>query len=282
MAYEPVPGLRLYGEPVPPARRDEAVAQSAADFAGAVPRPAIRQFLHQIILGPQMRWSLISIGKNASSSTLRHLYELDFGHPLTARFTSTTDINPSAVIHQLAGVGVFSRALLEGLSVSELHRRCPLRLLVCRHPVERAVSAFRYLCLSNETGATWFARDRLRMDASVGFDWQTMPDTIEGFRRFLRYVELEIETQSVHALNGHWKPQVAFSHPDIYQPTLIGRMENLGAFFDEIAARLDRAPPAGSPADNRQPAPPSDLAADPDARRLIERLYAEDFERFGY
>ena len=32
----------------------------------------------------------------------------------------------------------------------------------------------------------------------------------------------------------------------------------------------------------RQPAPPSDLAADPDARRLIERLYAEDFERFGY
>jgi hypothetical protein len=276
------PGPLLHSGKVPPPERRRAVTETLKDYPGHfATEDAARHFLMQIILPPSGRWAFISTGKNASSSVLRFLFRAEFGTDLTASYDSALDINPAAVVHQLAEHDVFSRATLLGLSARRIcEARDIARLCVVREPGARARSAFRYLCRSDAEARAWFLGDRLRMDAA-GFDWRTMPGTLEGYRRFLHYIEAEIARVGAGEVNGHWRPQVDFICPEVFRPTLTGRMEALPAFFAELAARLDVAPPEVIPWENRQDATP-DLAQDAEARRLVERIFARDFEVFGY
>lgn len=244
---------------------------------------AARRWLAQVILPPSRRWAFVSTGKNASSSTLRFLFEAEFGTRLTTRYAPERDINPSAVVHALADSEVFARALHQGLDAGEIAALpgCE-RICVARNPHDRLASAFAYLCRSQTEEKAWFLGPRLRLDAA-GFDWETMPGTAEGFRLFLRHVRAEMERLGPMGLDAHWRPQADFIQPEVFRPTLVGRVEDLDAFFAELAARLGAPPPeAGGRWENRQRAGEDPLARDPEARRLVEEIYAADFEAFGY
>lgn len=287
MTDGPANQYRLHGLPAHPDQEFETVTRSLPAFEDGAERPDIRHFLTHTILGPphaeaSKNWAFMSTGKNGSSSTLRYLYELEFGHPPTAHFNSPHDINPSALIHVLADHGVFRRAIAARMSVPDLQNNIPHRLMVVRNPISRAVSGFRYFCQSDRSGASWFLHERVRIDAAVGFDWRTMPDTVEGFRRFLHFIEQEIALLGANKIDNHWRPQAVSSRPDIFRPTLTGRMEEMPAFFAELAKRLGKPAAATIPHENRQPPTPDDLQQDPEARHLIRRIYAADFEAFGY
>lgn len=277
-----LPDHHLFGEAAASSDRKQAVADSSALFPPGTSDKVIRSYLQLIILGPARRWAFLSIGKNASSSTLRVLYEMEFGHPLTVRYASPIDINPSAVIHQLSEAGVFRRALDLAMTAQEVRDADLLRLMVVRDPMARAVSAYRYFCRSNAESAPWFVKDRLRVDAAVGFDWRHMPGTVEGFRRFLRYIALEVAQSGASALDPHWRPQTAFAPADVWRPDLIGRMEDLGSFYAELAQRLDRPAPGTAPRENSQPGDAEDLTRDRTARELVAAIYHADYEAFGY
>ncbi len=176
---------------------------------------------------------------------------------------------------------MFGRALELGLGLDDLLQLRSERFVVVRNPYTRLASAFRYICRSNELGASWFLAPRLRAEAITGLDWTTMANSAEGFRRFLAYIEAEIATEGPHSLNPHWCIQAVSGFPGPYNPTLTGRVEALGAFFTEVARRLGAPMPEGHFHANRQ-VHDDDLAQDPPARRLIERIYADDFETFGY
>ncbi|GKY87529.1 hypothetical protein [Sinisalibacter aestuarii] len=120
------------------------------------------------------------------------------------------------------------------------------------------------------------------MNARVGFDWSAMPHTVEGFRRFLHFIEAEIADFGPYCLDPHWGIQARISHPTVFRPTLTGRVEAMGDFYRDLADRLDRPLPADISLENRQPDPAQNLAGDPEARALVERIYAEDFESFSY
>ena len=276
------PTHRLYGHPVPEPERVQAVTRSIPEFPDQTPRQAVRNYLNMALLGQGRGWVYVSTGKTATSSTLPFLYQMQFGHPLTARFVPENDINPSAIIHALAEHGVFSRALLEGLSSIDIRALDAPRLLSVRNPYDRAVSAFRYLCKSQEAAKPWFLHERLRLDAAVGFDWDSMSGTVEGLRRFLTFLQMEIDAFGVHSLNPHWRPQVACCHPSVFQPDIVGRTEDLPAFFAEVAQRMDRPMPEDVISENVQGNDTSSLSSDPEARRLIETIFASDFETFGY
>ncbi|WP_281841517.1 hypothetical protein [Sinisalibacter aestuarii] len=130
------------------------IQRSQPLFGPDIPGAAIRSFLQLTILPPSQRWMFFSAGKAASSSTLNLLFEMEFGRPLSVHFDAPHDINPSAVVHQLANHGVFSRALKLGLGMPDLLALPAERLLVVRNPYARAVSAFRYLCRSDELRAS--------------------------------------------------------------------------------------------------------------------------------
>ncbi len=262
-----------------------AIDRSLAAHPDAFPaRLAARNYLEQIIFPRSRRWAFISVGKNASSTTLRFLFEAEFGAPFTTQITPLDDINPSATVHRLADFGVFSRALRQGLSSADL--LAPdgprERLCIVRDPLARAVSGFRYLCKSHRLAARWFARDRLRMNAVVGFDWSTDPDTPRGMEKFLDYLEWQIATEGAHRVDGHWRAQTAFIHPQVFQPTLVGRIEDLPAFFRGLSDRLalDRPPAIGT--ENRQPQAPDTLLSGPAIARRVRDIFQQDYETFGY
>jgi len=272
----------LFPPEAPDANRRPLIEATRAQLGEAVPTAAARMFLNLSILPPSKRWIFLSLGKNGSSSTLKLLFELEFGHRLSAHFDAPVDINPSAIVHQLAEHGVFGRALKLGLGLDDLLALDAERLVIVRNPYDRALSAYRYFCQSDARASGWFLGPRLRANAMVGFDWDSMPGTLEGFRRFLAYLEAEVDARGPWALDPHWCIQARLSFPDIYRPTLIGRMEDLPAFYRSLAERLGQPLPAEIAAENRQAPAPDALLADPDARRAIERIYAPDFETFGY
>ncbi|MEX0320083.1 MAG: sulfotransferase family 2 domain-containing protein [Ruegeria sp.] len=277
--------LRLFDEPVPVSRRNAAIEASRKAFPEELPTVhAARRFLSQVIIPPSMRWGFISVGKNASTSTLRFLFQAEFGCDLTVDVTPLHDINPSASVHMIADHDVFSRALLRGMAAQELSgpQGPEERVCIVRNPLSRAVSAYRYLCKSHHMASRWFARDRFRMNAVTGFDWGHHTDTEEGFVRFLDYVAWQVNTEGADKVNAHWCPQASFIKPTVFKPTIIGKMEDLDHFFRMLSSRLGTPPTDTAPWENRQSGRADALLECPRARARCEEIYAEDYGTFGY
>lgn len=279
------PTVTLCPPAVPVPQRQAAFHKTHRRFPKAFPTPeAARAFLFQINLGPSMDWAFISVGKNASSSVKHALFERDYGCPMTADVKPVADINPSAAVHLLAHHRVFTTALFQGLSAEDLTgpNGPAERICVVRDPFARAVSAFRYLCKSHHDRSEWFLQDRFQMNAVVQFDWDHHTDTVEGFHRFLDFIAWQIHTEGADKVDGHWQPQVDFIQPQVYQPTLVGRMEAMETFWTELSDRLGRGSPIQHPWENRQSAARDALTQDLSARRKVQEIYAEDYAAFGY
>lgn len=238
--------------------------------------------MRSIHLPASLRWAFLNNGKAGSSSARRFLFELEFGVPLTVAWDVPQDINSDAVVHNMQGSsGILRQAVaLPGMMETV---EGALRLVTARHPVARALSAFDYLCLSHDRRHSWFVQDRLRMNALVRFDWDRDPRTATGFGKFLDYIALIRELAGRAEVNPHWRAQVENVVPAVYRPDVIGRVEDMGAFYRQVAERLDQPLPATLAGEaNRQSHRSSraDLLT-PASLRAIERVYAADFEWLG-
>lgn len=277
--------MTLFPAAVPQQERNRCAVATKETFPEAFSDlEAARAFLRQIILPPSMRWAFMSVGKNGSSSVLRLLFRAEFGCDLSVAVRPLHDVNPSAEVHMLADEGVFSRAILRGLTASDLLSEGTVgeRICVVRDPYARAVSAFRYLCFSHREQSRWFAKHRFRMNALTRFDWESHSDTREGFIRFLDYVRYQLETDPAHEVDAHWRPQVDFIKPAVFQPTLTGRMEAFDTFLRGLQERFDIPTAVAPPAENVQKRGGKDGWEDRETRALCEALYAADYESFGY
>lgn len=278
-------GRPLFGPPVPMPRRAEAArATRAAAPDLFATEAAARGFLAQILLPPSLRWGFVSVGKNASSSTLALLFRAEFGCELSVSLMPEHDINPVAALHMLADNRVFSRALLRGLSLADLlgPDGPGERICLVRDPMARAVSGFRYFCLSDARRSLWFAPDRLRINAAFGFDWTRHPGTAEGLELFLRYIARQIAQIGADGVDAHWRPQVDFIKPAAFRPTLTGRVEDMPAYYRALSDRLGFALTGAGPWENRLVSEDDPLIGQAAARTLCERVYAADYEAFGY
>lgn len=247
---------------------------------------AVRWFLDNIRMPRDVSWALKSVDKAGSSSCLRFLFELQFGVPLTVAADAAWDINPDAVSHLTFEAGVFRRPFdFEGGTTALFETS--LRLATVRHPSTRALSAFLYLCKSQELQSTWFVNERLRLSALTGFDWTRHSRTPDGFVRFLDYVAASAEAARNGGLsvNSHWRAQWDLIRPGLFRPDLIGRTETLADFFIEIAARLGRPLPENwvAPHTNRQGYDSTDsFLGYPGVSDRLLALYRQDYEGFGY
>lgn len=258
------------------------VARFPAEFKRPIDADA---YLSNIRMPASLRWAYKSNDKAGSSSVKRFLFQLEFGVPLTVAITPPTDINEDAAPHHLAMASLFLSpddvpggipALLDGA----------LRLATVRDPATRAVSSFTYLCRSQEKSSVWFANDRLRLSALTGFDWTRHMHTVDGFLRFIDYVEASHHHAAAGGLpvNTHWLSQVCAVRPDLFRPDIVGRTENLPDFFSTVAQRLGHPPPQHDdiPHTNRQPGDRADTLLTPATRSRIAQVYAADYQAFGY
>lgn len=270
---------------LPPARRAAQIEALRRAHPGSfATNDAAGQYLRRIHLPASGRWAFLNNGKAGTSSARRLLFRLEFGVPLSVAWDVSDDINSDAVAHRLQGP---SGILRQAAQIAEPMERldAALRLTTVRHPLDRALSAFDYLCRSHELRHVWFVQDRLRMNALVGFDWDRHPRTAEGFARFLDYAAQIIALAGPQAVDPHWRPQIDNILPDIFRPDLVGRLEDLQGFFAEVAGRLGQALPEG---EGRRPSNRQEHRSEraglltPANRAAIERLYAADFEWLGY
>ncbi|WP_411956462.1 sulfotransferase family 2 domain-containing protein [Paracoccus homiensis] len=275
----------FFAPPLRPGPANAQAEQFATAHADTFADPeAAAQFLRSIHMPASGRWAFLNNGKAGTSSARRLLFRLEFGVPLTTEWDMPQDINPDSVVHHMQATGWILRPVLT-LKNGPARLQKALRIATVRHPTERVLSAFDYLCQSHDLRHSWFAADRLRMNATVGFDWTRHPRTAEGLARFLAYVELTRDKMGPAAIDPHWRPQIDNIRPDIYRPDILGRVEDMPGFCHQVADRLGHdlpddfaAPKANSQARRSDRA---DLLT-PANRHHIGQLYAEDFGWLGY
>jgi len=247
---------------------------------------ATRNRLHQyylyIFTNPRLSWAFKPNGKAGTSSVLAFLHRLEFGVPIT---TACDDaFNPDQIVHRLADAQLFAQLPAHpDVTDAQAALDATLRLTVVRHPAARAVSGFRYLCRAHATGAAAFTAQRLRMSVLTGFDWERDCDTADGFLRYLDWVAAE-QALGGWMADSHFRPQVVNIRPEILQPHVVGRTEDMATFFRAVCARLDRPLPAGAeaaPPRNRQPGSGTALLTRA-ARARIADVFAADFDAFAY
>lgn len=285
MTDQPRPAGRVFLEPETPqpqrrAVADRLVAEHPQVFSKADDAIGLLRSIH---LPASLRWAFLNNGKAGTSSARRFLFQLEFGVPLTVAWDVPHDINPDGVVHSLQGAGVFRPAL--ALPAPLLRLDSALRLATVRHPVSRAISAFEYICKSHDLRHSWFALDRLRMNAMVQFDWDRDVRSATGFQKFLDYIAQMQAEAGRFDINPHWRPQIDNVVPAIFRPQILGRLEDMGAFYRDVAAQLGQSLPDGFDGivANRQTYADDRTAwLTPGARDRITTIYAADFEWLGY
>lgn len=114
--------------------------------------------------------------------------------------------------------------------------------------------------------------------AALGVD--VAADTVIPFERFLSLVERQ---DPVSEMDPHWRPQ----HINLLHPLVsydhVGRLENFAADLEHIraAAGLPQVP-LETRNTSRHSTADSVYDGRPDLVRRVERLYATDFELYGY
>lgn len=243
-------------------------------------------FLDYIFTPADKSWAYLPSGKTGTSSTLAFLFHLTTGHPLTAHLQQVSGMNPDQAAHELHRTQVFCSLLARGdRSKPASILQETLKLATVRNPLDRAISGFRYLCQADAQGMMQFYTDRVRMSALTGFDWTRHRDTAEGFERFLDYLRIELVHHADRPVDSHFRPQVLNIRPALFQPDLLGRCEDMGAFFTAIADRLERNLPEGALSAaprNRGIGPAQFDQVSGAARRLVAEIFAEDYDTFGY
>lgn len=274
----------FFGEDLPASKRAAMHQRFAELFPGrfaSVEDASI--YLGRLIVPQSRRWIYVANNKTGTTTTKRLLFELEFGTPLTVALDASDDINSDAVPQKLQTSGIFRS--LQTLPLDQKAFEFALKLTTVRNPVSRTLSAFQYFCKTQEERHPWMLNDRLRINAMVGFDWQEDARTAGGFVKFLRFIDRVNTEAGERFVNPHWKSQFDLIRPDVAQPDLIGRCENLGPFFQELADRLGRPLPAhyANIRANRQTdkADPRALMS-PEAERLLGHLFRKDFEWLGY
>lgn len=276
----------------PPLPEAEGRARLDAAFMGqraAFPNKRMGRLYYKTwITPPSGRWAFKSNGKTGTSSALAFLFWAEFGVALTTKVATAGNLSSDVMPHMLDSLGAFRRAhlrrdmedLAAGLSES-------VRISTVRHPVARLLSGFAYICRSHEGSSEQFADERLRLSVLTGFDWTTEPHSAAGLEKFVSYIAGELADAPGKPVNNHWTPQHLTLRPDVMAYEVIGKTEDMGAFYADIAERfgLDRARAGAFGAKRKNEnagATRTQIEIAPSLRKEIETLFAADFDAFGY
>lgn len=264
---------------------DHAIAATRTAFPGRFrARTEAQHMLDRIVFPASQRWAYAVMPKAATSTTLALLFEAEFGVPYTMRATIPSDPDSGTSLHHLVDHNIFATALQLPRSLADVAGDDDLeRIVVVRHPEQRAASAFEYVCHCNDEHMFFMFPDRAKMAALFGLNFDTMTRTSDGFVRFLEYVAADLATNPTFTNNIHWRPQTQLIYPDLFKPTLVGKVEQYGRFRKRLFHRLGRPDPGASTVRNRHRFEDDHrLFDDPAARRLVRDIYADDFQAFGY
>lgn len=258
------------------AMAERLLERSAGRLADA---EAAMALLRNYVLPPSLRWAYCRNGKTGSTTVLDLLFRAEFGAPLTAELSPSLTLNQPALAHHVIEAGILRPAIQKMAGLKCLGQA--FKITTVRHPMARAISSFRYLCLSGQKGAAQFVNERMRINAETGFDWTRDPLTARGFLKYLDYVEILHETANGLPDVIHWRAQAHNIRPDVLAPDLIGKVEDFPSLYRALQDRFGEI--GALPHLNTQGAfETGSLLSDPAVLPRLTEVFAIDFETFGY
>ncbi|HVV64796.1 MAG TPA: sulfotransferase family protein [Rhizomicrobium sp.] len=143
------------------------------------------------------------------------------------------------------------------------------RFCFVRDPYARVLSAYLDKLVRNE-------RERPQSLASLGL----APDAQPSFREFLE----ALERTEPSKFDVHWARQVDLLTPKLVAYDFIGRFENFREDFSTVLGRIGRGPDWIADARQHRTDASAQLSQwiGPAERALIERIFAADFDAYGY
>lgn len=271
----------------PPPPDETTRATRAAAFRAAHPgvfasAEEARAFLGNICLPVSGLWAYAMTTKAASSSMKRLLFQLEFGQPLTTDVNDPDDLNGDAATTRLLDTRLLARA--HDVEDPAAALAGALRITTVRDPALRAVSAFKHLCRAHARSDIPFYAERLHISALTGLDWAKDSYRSAGLERFLTFVDWAYDAGRTDLVDLHWRRQVDLIRPDVFRPDLTARVEDMTPFLHRIAERLGKPLPASfvMPHANASPAATGRDLVTPAAEALIRKIYAADYDAFGY
>ena len=271
----------------PPPPDETTRATRAAAFRAAHPgvfasAEEARAFLGSSCLPGSGLWAYAMTAKAASSSMKRLLFQLEFGQPLTTDVNDPDDLNGDAATTRLLDTRLLARA--HDVEDPAAALAGALRITTVRDPALRAVSAFKHLCRAHARSDIPFYAERLHISALTGLDWAKDSYRSAGLERFLTFVDWAYDAGRTDLVDMHWRRQVDLIRPDVSPPALPARVEDMPPFLHPIAERLGKPLPASfvMPHANASPAATGRDLVTPAAEALIRKIYAADYDAFGY
>jgi hypothetical protein len=146
-----------------------------------------------------------------------------------------------------------------------------LRTTVVRNPYTRFISAWRNKVMLCEPGFEWIYSD------IKGNSPKFRAKSMISLEEFIAHVK----RSDADKYDPHWRIQTDHIFFPVMNFTLIGKVENLSAFFKAVCDRLSLTAPGGAAAENTSKTSLGVGLTEPQADEVFA-LYAADFQAFGY
>ncbi|CAI8959657.1 Chromosome partition protein Smc [Pseudomonas sp. IT-232MI5] len=190
---------------------------------------------------------------------------------------TSSETDPELVIHDSLQVAAPQLCLRSPEQLEEIKADGFFSFALVRNPYKRLFSAWQSKILLREP----YQIEPYLGQAFVECPVETMLDVAAAFECFLEYLNTyEIDDFK----DWHWAPQYDLLKPQLFPYTVVSKIEDTSALNDALRAHLGDAyvNPFTTSKANESLIPYLPEFISPRAKALIDRLYAKDFEVYGY
>lgn len=225
----------------------------------------LNSVIKHVLVSTDKRLALVKNSKAGSTTAAQVLYTLQHGRAFDGRIHDRES-------RQIQGGNHIAEVL------SALRDPASFKFSFVRHPTRRIVSGFLDFVVEGGNPTAFRHAQFFRSFGIVAGD-----TSASNFNRFLDYVEEGLRVNALYS-DRHFRTQVLnLALPEV-DYGMIGKLENFAADMEEVLRRAgvwheDLRPFLATRANSTRP-----VRFEPDAVavRRIGKIYADDFDRFGY
>lgn len=190
---------------------------------------------------------------------------------------TSSETDPELVIHDSMRIAAPQLCLQSPEQLQEIKNGDFFSFALVRNPYKRLFSAWQSKILLREP----YQIEPYLGQAFVEYPVETMGDVAAAFECFLEYLNTY---EADDFKDWHWAPQRDLLKPQMFPYTVVSKIEDTSELNDALRAHLGGAyvNPFTTSRANESLIPylPEFISAR--SKALIERLYAKDFEAYGY
>ncbi|MCU7248704.1 sulfotransferase family 2 domain-containing protein [Pseudomonas koreensis] len=190
---------------------------------------------------------------------------------------TSSETDPELVIHDSLHAAAPQLCMRSPEQLQQIRDDGYFSFALVRNPYKRLFSAWQSKIMLREP----FQIEPYRGQAFVECPVETMLDVATAFESFLEYLNTY---EANDFKDWHWAPQYDLLKPELFPYSAVSKIEDTSALNEALRAHLGDAyvNPFTTSRANESLIPYLPEFISPRSKELIDRLYAKDFEVYGY